>query len=64
MRVDRRHFERAARWLSAIALLVVGGIHIEQYAIAHYSAIPAIGPLFLVNFIAATACALALVVPL
>ncbi|MBV9917994.1 MAG: hypothetical protein JO153_15945 [Solirubrobacterales bacterium] len=64
MRVDRRHFERAARWLSAAALLVVGGIHIEQYVVAHFSVIPTIGPLFLVNFIGATACALALVVPL
>jgi hypothetical protein len=63
MRVERRHFERAARWVSAAALVVVGGIHIEQYVVDHFSAIPTIGPLFLINFIAATGCALALVVP-
>jgi hypothetical protein len=46
---------RLARATAAIALLTVGAVHLEQYAVAHYSAIPTIGSLFLANFIAATA---------
>src|SRR5205085_7635965 len=49
-----------ARVLGALALLVVGGIHFEQYDVAHYSVIPTIGQLFLLNFIAASVCGLAL----
>ncbi len=44
----------ATRTLGALALLVVGGVHYQQYHYAFYSSIPTIGPLFLVNFIAAT----------
>lgn len=43
------------RRLAAIALLTVGAVHLEQYTVAHYSAIPTIGSLFLANFVAATA---------
>jgi hypothetical protein len=53
-----------ARALAALALLATGGIHLEQYTVAHFSVIPTIGPLFLVNFIAATAFGLILLVPL
>jgi hypothetical protein len=35
------------RAIGAIALLVVGGVHLEQYTVAHFSVIPTIGPLFL-----------------
>jgi hypothetical protein len=52
------------RAIGAIALLVVGGVHLEQYTIAHFSVIPAIGPLFLVNFIAATSLGLLLLIPI
>jgi hypothetical protein len=52
------------RALGAAALLVVGGVHLEQYTIAHFSAIPTIGPLFLVNFIAATSLGLLLLIPI
>ena len=59
----RRRLRRAARVLGALALLAVAGIHIEQYTVAHYSVIPTIGALFLVNFIAASVCSLALLTP-
>jgi hypothetical protein len=55
---------RLTRAVGALALLVVGGIHLEQYKVAHFSVIPTIGPLFLVNFIAATLFGLTLLVPL
>jgi hypothetical protein len=64
MAVERkRRLGGAARVLGAVALLAVGGTHIEQYTVAHYSIIPTIGELFLVNFIAATACGIALLAP-
>lgn len=52
------------RAIGATALLVVGGVHLEQYTSAHFSVIPTIGPLFLVNFIAATSLGLLLLIPL
>src|ERR1700753_3725778 len=51
------------RMLGAIALLLIGGIHYQQYHYAFYSAIPTIGPLFLLNFIGATALGLLLLAP-
>src|SRR5437763_7279108 len=53
----------ATRMLGAVALLVIGGIHYQQYHFAFYSSIPTIGPLFLVNFVAATALGLVLLAP-
>jgi hypothetical protein len=53
----------ATRALGALALLVVGGLHYQQYRYAFYSSVPTIGPLFLLNFIAATALGLFLLVP-
>lgn len=55
---------RAARAVGAVALLAVGGIHLEQYTVANFSVIPKIGTLFLLNFIAASALAVVLLVPL
>jgi hypothetical protein len=55
---------RTARAVGAIALLVVGGVHFQQYRFAYFSVIPTIGPLFLANFISATAFGLVLLVPL
>src|ERR1700733_3506284 len=49
--------------LGAIALLVIGGIHYQQYRYAFYSAIPTIGPLFLLNFVGATTLGLFLLAP-
>jgi hypothetical protein len=55
---------RIARALGAGALLVVGGVHLEQYTVAHFSVIPTIGPLFLLTVIAAGALGLILMVPM
>jgi hypothetical protein len=53
----------ATRALGAIALLLIGGIHYQQYRYAFYSAVPTIGPLFLANFIGATMLGLFLLAP-
>jgi hypothetical protein len=55
---------RTARALGASALLVVGGVHLEQYTVAHFSVIPTIGPLFLVDFIVATSLGFVLLIPI
>ncbi len=55
---------RIARAVGALAMLVVGGVHLEQYTVAYFSVIPTIGPLFLVNFIAATIVGLVLALPI
>ncbi len=60
----RRH----ARWLvarvaGALAVLAVGAVHLQQYR-ALYSAIPTIGTLFVLNFVAATVIGVALLSPL
>lgn len=52
-----------ARGLGALAILAVGAIHLDQYY-GPYSAIPTIGTLFVVNFVAATLIGLALLSPL
>ena len=51
------------RTVGAIALLVIGGLHYQQYRYAFYAAIPTIGPLFLLNFIAGTTLGLVLLAP-
>jgi hypothetical protein len=52
------------RTLGGLALLVVGGVHFQLYHYEFYSSIPTIGPLFLANFVAATALGLFLLVPI
>jgi hypothetical protein len=52
------------RLLGALALLVIGGLHYQQYRYAFYSSIPTIGPLFIVNFVSATALGLLLLTPI
>lgn len=42
-----------ARYLGAVSILVVGGIHAEQYYEAYFSQVPTIGTLFLLSFIGA-----------
>jgi hypothetical protein len=51
------------RALGAIALLLIGGIHYQQYQYAFYSSVPTIGPLFLANFVGATVLGLFLLAP-
>jgi len=52
------------RMLGAVAVLVVGAVHLEQYVAVHFDVVPVIGPLFLLNFIGATAIGLGLLLPL
>jgi len=51
------------RVLGAIAVLVVGAVHLEQYFGVHFDVVPIIGPLFVLNFAAATLIGLGLLVP-
>lgn len=51
------------RPLGALALLAVGAVHLQQYIGEDYSKIPTIGPLFLLNAIAAGLVALGLLSP-
>jgi hypothetical protein len=50
------------RTVGAVAVLVVGAVHLEQY-LAGYSSVSVIGPLFLLNFAGATVIGLGLLVP-
>jgi hypothetical protein len=52
-----------ARFLGAIAVLVSGAIHLDQY-FGPYQEIPTIGILFIVNFVAAVMIGLALLAPI
>ncbi len=52
-----------SRLIGALALLATGGIHLEQYIVDDYRAIPTIGPLFLLNFIGGTILGLYFLVP-
>jgi hypothetical protein len=52
------------RTLGGLALLVVGGVHFQQYRYEFYASIPTIGPLFLVTFVVATTLGLFLLVPI
>jgi hypothetical protein len=51
------------RTIGALAVLVVGAVHLEQYFGVHIDGVPVIGPLFLLNFIGATVIGLGLLVP-
>ena len=43
----------ASRYLGAASILVVGGIHAQQYYDAYFNVVPTIGTLFLLSFIGA-----------
>jgi hypothetical protein len=58
------HWHLAARVLAALLLLFVGADHYYEYSVDHYSVLPTIGTLFLLNFISATAVGLLLLAPL
>ncbi|HJQ74236.1 MAG TPA: hypothetical protein VJ814_05085 [Gaiellaceae bacterium] len=53
----------ALRTLGAVAVLVVGVVHLEQYLAVHFDVIPVIGPLFVLNFAGAAVMALGLLIP-
>jgi hypothetical protein len=54
---------RATRYLGAVALLALGGVHLQQYLDAGYRLIPTVGTLFLLNAIASAVVATALLAP-
>jgi hypothetical protein len=51
------------RTLGAAAVLVVGAVHLEQYFAVHFDVVPIIGPLFALNFAAATLMGVGLLMP-
>jgi hypothetical protein len=51
------------RTVGAIAVLVVGAVHLQQYFGEHFDVVPIIGPLFLLNFAGATVIGLGLLIP-
>jgi len=53
----------ALRLLGALAVVVVGSVHLEQYFGVHYDVVPIIGPLFALNFAGATLIGLGLLLP-
>jgi len=70
--VSRSERRRGSRlgwlWLGfrvtgALAVLAAGAVHLQQYR-GIYSSVPTIGPLFLLNFVAATVIGVALLAPL
>jgi hypothetical protein len=58
------HWHLATRVVAALLLLFVGADHLYEYSVDHYSVLPTIGTLFLLNFISATAVGLLLLAPL
>jgi hypothetical protein len=52
------------RGLAALLLIFVGADHYYEYSVDHYSVLPTIGTLFLLNFISASAIGVVLLAPL
>ena len=61
---NERLLGAVARYLGAFTLLGVGIVHIEQFYVDSYRAVPTIGTLFAINFASATLVAAGLVTPL
>jgi ABC-type uncharacterized transport system permease subunit len=55
---------RTVQAVGALALFVVGGVHLEQYYVASFAVVPTIGPLFVANFIGGTVFGLVLLAPM
>jgi hypothetical protein len=55
---------RTMRRLGAIAILVVGALHLQEYLGGGYRSIPTIGPLFLLNAISSGVVAIGLLAPI
>src|SRR4051794_24222466 len=60
----RSMIARASLYLGALAVLVTGVVHLQQYYDSSYSALPTIGTLFFLNFVAAVVIAAGLIAPL
>lgn len=55
---------RLALGVGALAVLVTGADHLEEYTVNQFSTVPTIGTLFLLNFVAATVVGIGLLLPL
>ena len=62
-RLDAASVGEAARYLGAVSILVVGGIHVQQYYDAYFRSVPTIGTLFLLSFIGAGVVGAGLLAP-
>jgi hypothetical protein len=51
------------RGVGALAVLLVGAVHLEQYFAVHLNVVPVIGPLFALNFAGAVLTALGPLLP-
>jgi hypothetical protein len=60
----RKTFAHLALAVGAVALLVTGADHLDEYAANNFSTVPTIGTLFLLNFISATLVGVGLLLPL
>jgi hypothetical protein len=54
---------QTVRRVGAIAIVVIGGVHLQQY-LGDYQSIPTIGPMFLLNAIGSAVVAVGLLAPL
>jgi hypothetical protein len=57
------HASAILRTLGAIAVLVVGAVHLYEYIVDHFNVVPLIGPLFALNFAGATVIGIGLLIP-
>ena len=55
---------RLTLWAGALGVLAIGADHLEEYSANHFSSVPTIGVLFLLNFIGSVAIAAGLLIPL
>lgn len=60
----RAFFAYLALGVGATAVLATGADHVDEYTADHFSTVPTIGTLFLLNFIAATLVGAGLLLPL
>jgi hypothetical protein len=51
------------RYVGAVSVLIVGGIHAQQYYYAYFSVVPTIGTLFLLSFIGSGVFGAVLIAP-
>jgi hypothetical protein len=58
-----RYAEPAARYLGAVAILVAGAVHAQQYYDAYFSYVPTIGTLFLLTFVGSSVVGAVLIAP-
>jgi hypothetical protein len=60
----RAYLAQSALAVGAVAVLATGADHLYEYDVNHFSTVPTIGTLFLLNFIAATLVGVGLLLPL